>query len=206
MGFGPLLVLNQDHIAGGGGFPTHGHRNMEIITWVQSGELIHEDSMGHRGSLGPGELQVMSAGRGVRHAEYNGSKENSLHLLQMWIQPSERETEARWEQRLSPSAEREGQFIQLVGEHEEARDGLLTIGQDARMHVALLAADINASLDLPAGRKAYLHVARGSVIWNDIQLEAGDAIAFEATRETRPLSITGSDPRCLADVILWDLP
>ena len=211
MGHGLLRVLNQDRVLGGGGFQPHGHRDMEIITWVQEGELVHEDSMGNKGVLRAGEVQVMSAGTGVRHSEVNGSQTNDLHLLQMWIPPAVDGTEPTWDQRPSPEAERRATFAQLVGPHAEAREGLLTIGQDARLYATLLAEGETADLTLPAPRRAYLHVARGNVRLGDgdraIELGPGDGLALGAVPgDERALALTGLCGEHEADVVVWDLP
>lgn len=205
MGFGHLRVLNQDHIQGGGGFGTHGHQDMEIITWVQGGDLRHRDSIGNEGSIRAGELQVMSAGSGIQHSEYNGSPDEGVDLLQMWILPETRGGTPSWEQRVSPTEERNGAFVQLVGHHRDAREGLLTIGQDAALYAALLHDEQRASIELEAGRRGYLHVAKGSLRWGDQTLEKGDALSIEAQEFERALhlhGVTGDHP---ADVIFWNL-
>lgn len=206
MGFGLLRVLNQDHIQPSGGFGLHGHEDMEIITWIQSGELVHEDSMGNRGTLGAGEVQVMSAGRGVRHSEFNGSKTEGVDMLQMWILPAESGTPPRWEQRLSPADERRGQFTQLVGGHTESRDGLLTIGQDARMFVGLFDAGEEDRYRLAPDRCAYVHVARGELLLEGQRLGSGDGAEIDGTPEGLELKFRGVDGNTLTDVVLWDMP
>ena len=207
MGHGVLRVLNQDRVLGGGSFSEHGHRDMEIVTWVQEGELVHEDSLGNRGVLSAGEVQVMSAGRGVLHAESNGSATDDLHLLQMWVLPAERGVQPRLDQRASDLAERRGTFAQLVGPHAEARAGLLTIGQDARLFASLLADGEAASIELPGERRAYLHVARGRVALGDLELGPGDGLALDPTdAATRGVSLTALAADHPADVVLWDLP
>jgi len=205
MGFGPLRVVNQDHIQPGGGFGTHGHENMEIITWVQSGELVHEDSMGNRGFLGPGELQVMSAGSGVRHSEFNGSKTDGVDLMQMWILPAHQDTKPSWEQRLSPTAERAGKLLQLVGTHAEAREGLLTIDQDARFFAGWLSQGDAVSFQVQAGRRAFVIVARGQVRCGEHTLDRGDALEVVGPADGLTLSFEGLDATAPTDLILWDL-
>ncbi|MDF1800672.1 MAG: pirin family protein [Planctomycetota bacterium] len=205
-GFGLLRVLNQDMVLGGGGFATHGHRDMEIVTFVQSGELVHEDSMGNRGVLGPGEVQVMSAGTGIQHSEANHSATEPLHLLQMWVVPAEDGTAPRWEQRLSPDSERLGRMTQLVGPHAEAREGLLTIGQDARLFATLLDDGQGSELTVPAGRRTYVHVARGELRLDGLALAAGDGASLEAAGHDRVLTFEGAGSDQPADVVVWDLP
>jgi len=202
LGFGPLRVLNQDRIQAGGGFGTHGHEDMEIITFVQSGQLVHQDSMGNRGTLGAGEVQVMSAGSGVQHSEFNGSDQNGLELMQMWITPRTLGSQPRWEQRLSPPSERTGRFHKLVGPTEEARDGLLTIDQDARLFAAWLEQGQEAQLTVPAGRRAYIHLARGEAEFEGQAMDAGDALEVHPTDAPRTLRFTGDG----ADLVAWDLP
>jgi len=205
MGFGHLRVLNQDRVQAGGGFATHGHQDMEIVTWVQAGELIHEDSMGNRGSLRAGELQVMSAGRGVRHSELNGSQEEAVELLQMWILPAHLGTEPRWEQRLSPVEERGGRFAQLVGPAREATGGVLAIDQDARLFATWLEEGRSATFEIAPGRRTYLQVARGGVRLASEELSAGDGVAIDPSEEARRLELSGLDPATPADVVVWDL-
>lgn len=201
-GFGPLRVLNQDRIQPGGGFGTHGHQDMEIITFVQQGLLVHEDSMGNRGELIAGEVQVMSAGRGVQHSEFNGSEADSVELLQMWIEPRQLGRPPRWEQRLSPGAERVGAFRTLVAPHEEAAEGLLTIDQDARLKAALLKRGHEATLEVPTQRRAYVHLAQGQAHFDGLTLDAGDALEVTPHDSPRSLTFTGDQ----ADLIAWDLP
>ncbi len=205
MGFGPLRVVNQDHIQPGGGFGKHGHADMEIITWVQSGKLVHEDSMGNRGFLGPGELQVMSAGSGVQHAEFNGSQTEGVDLMQMWILPAHQNTKPSWEQRLSPTAERAGKLKQLVGPHSEAREGLLTIDQDARFYAGWLSQGDSVSFPVQAGRRAFVHVARGQVRCGEHTLDSGDALEVVAPGDGLTLHFEGLDSTAPTDLILWDL-
>ena len=205
MGFGALRVVNQDHIQPGGGFGKHGHADMEIITWVQSGQLVHEDSIGNRGFLGAGELQVMSAGSGVEHAEFNASQTEGVDLMQMWILPAHQNTKPSWEQRLSPTAERAGKLHQLVGPHSEAREGLLTIDQDARFFAGWLSQGDAVSFTVQAGRRAFVHVARGQVRCGEHVLDSGDALEVVAPADGLTLHFEGLDATAPTDLILWDL-
>lgn len=205
LGFGPLRVLNQDHIQPNGGFGTHGHDNMEIITWVQAGELRHEDSMGNVGTLVPGDIQVMSAGRGLTHSEVNPSQTEGIDLLQMWIMPRSQDVAPTWEQRHSSKAERLGRFSQLVGPHEEAREGLLTIDQDAWLFAALLGPGDETELKLEANRRAYVHVATGAIQLDGQQLSAGDGAEINPKNEIRTLAFQGLETAGPADVVVWQL-
>lgn len=196
MGFGPLRVLNQDRIRAGKGFPPHPHRDMEIVTYVLSGILEHEDSMGNGSQIRPGEVQLMSAGRGVMHSEFNGSDHEDLHLLQMWIVASKKRTEPRYEQRAFTAAERTGSLRLVVSPDE--RDGSLRIGQDALLFSGLFAPGHTATHDLDRGRSAWLHVARGRISLNGLVLATGDGAGI---RDEKRLELDGVED---ADVVLWE--
>lgn len=197
MGFSDLRVINQDRVAPGTGFGTHGHRDMEIVTVPLDGVLEHRDSMGNGSRMEPGEVQLMSAGTGVTHSEFNGSQDTELHLLQMWVLPAELGTTPRYEQRRFPEAERRGRLRLVVS--PDGADGALTIGQDARLYAGLLDGDERAELSLAADRVAWLHVARGSLALNGEHLGPGDgaAIVDEPT-----LTFTDGDA---AEFVLWEL-
>jgi len=196
--WGALRVFNDDVIQPGQGFGMHPHRDMEIVTYVLSGSLEHRDSLGHRGVIGPGEVQVMSAGRGIRHSEYNASKTDPLHLLQLWIFPRHNGLEPRWEQRVFPPDQRGGRLLPVVS--GGAIPGTLAIDQDAQIFIARLARGEKDSHSMPAGRKAYLFVISGEVNASGKKLGAGDQariadekkISIEAVRD--------------AELILLDLP
>ncbi|MDX1565639.1 MAG: pirin family protein [Phycisphaeraceae bacterium] len=175
--FGTLRVLNDDVIDPGGGFGEHGHDNMEIITWVLAGALEHGDNLGHRQLLRPGEVQVMSAGTGIRHSEHNASQTEPVHLLQIWILPAQRDTEPRYEQKTFDAADRLNRWDTLVS--GRGGSGPLLIGQDAEMKVADLQPGRELTLEVPAGRSAYVHLARGDVEAADEKLTAGDAITLK---------------------------
>lgn len=196
--FGPLRVLNQDRIEAGEGFGTHPHDNMEIVTYVLEGELEHKDSMGNGSRIVPGEVQYMAAGTGVTHSEFNPSKENPLHLLQMWVFPAERNTEPRYGQKAFPEEERRGK-LRLVASPDGA-EGSIRIGQDARLFAGLFSEGERDTLELGAGRGAWLHVATGSIELNGQRLNPGDGAAI---REEERLELAGVDD---ANVVLWDLP
>lgn len=198
MSFGPLRVLNQDEVAPGKGFGTHGHQNMEIVTVVLDGVLEHRDSMGNGSRLTPGEVQFMSAGSGVTHSEFNGSQTETSHFLQMWVFPRETETEPRYEERAFPEAERRGKLRLVVS--PDGADGSLTIGQDARLYSSLLVPGERMELGLEPGRQAYLHLATGSLEVNGVLLEAGDGAEI---RDEETLSLV---PKTKGEIVLWELP
>jgi redox-sensitive bicupin YhaK (pirin superfamily) len=174
MGWGNLRVINEDRVAPGMGFGTHGHRDMEIVSYVLSGELAHKDSMGNGTAIPPGEVQRMSAGRGVTHSEFNHAPAATTHFLQIWIQPTQRGLTPGYEQKAFPEAEKRGR-LRLVAAPDGA-DGAVTIHADARIHVGLFDGAESASLELAPGRKAYVHVARGRLTVNGTPLEAGDGL------------------------------
>jgi len=197
MGFGSLRVINEDRIQPGTGFGTHGHRDMEIISYVLEGALAHKDSMGNGSSIVPGDVQRMSAGRGVMHSEFNHDKHGVTHFLQIWIEPGVRGIDPGYEQKHFSAQERRGR-LRLIASPDSA-DGSVRIHQDARVYAALLEGTERATHALATGRKAYVHVARGKITVNGQPLEAGDA-----------LKATGVDEIALhdgeqAEVLLFDL-
>jgi redox-sensitive bicupin YhaK (pirin superfamily) len=196
MGFGPLRVINEDRIHPDKGFGTHGHRDMEIISYVLDGELAHKDSMGNGSTIVPGDVQRMSAGSGVRHSEFNHAK-SVTHFLQIWIEPNELGIEPSYEQKHFDESTKRGQ-LRLIAS-SDARDGSVKIHQDASLYAALLDGTDEVTHALAAGRRAYVHVARGNVSVNGTPLEAGDA-----------MKISGAGPVVLeqgagAEVLLFDL-
>lgn len=174
--FGPLRVINEDVVQPGSGFDTHGHRDMEIVTYILSGRLRHRDSMGNGEDIHPGEIQMMRAGTGVRHSEFNPSEDEPVHLLQIWILPDQQGLEPGYWQRMFTPEARQGRWCLLVS--PDAADGSLHIHQDARLSVALLAEGQVLDYPIVTGRKVYLHVARGSLTANGLHLEAGDALMY----------------------------
>lgn len=200
MGFGPLKVWNDDHIKAGTGFPLHGHRDMEIITYVRQGAVSHEDSLGNRGRTAAGQVQVMSAGTGIRHAEYNVENED-LDLFQIWLEPDENGHPPRWDTRTFDRDHNSHGFVTLVsGRHGREHAEALFIHQDAAMLAAVMDKDQSAEIELEAGRRAYLVPARGEVEVNGVRIpERGSA---EITAETR-LSIKALSN---AEVVVLDLP
>ena len=175
MGFRSLRVINDDVVAAGGGFGTHPHRDMEIITYVLEGELEHKDSLGTGSIIRPGDVQKMSAGTGIRHSEFNHSSSAPVHLLQIWIVP-ERAGIAPGYQQLSFSREAKLGKLLLVAANED-REDLIRIHQDAKMYVSVLEGSQNVRHEVASGRHAWVHVARGAVSVNGKVLRAGDAVA-----------------------------
>ena len=184
MGFGNLRVINEDRIAPGTGFGTHGHRDMEIVSYVLSGELAHKDSMGNgeagakvSGVIRPGDVQRMSAGRGVMHSEFNHAPKDTTHFLQIWIEPNVRGIEAGYEQKHFDAASKRGS-LRLVAS-PDGRDGSVTIHADASIYSGLFDGDQQVESALDPKRKAYVHVVRGSVTVNGQALQGGDALRLE---------------------------
>jgi redox-sensitive bicupin YhaK (pirin superfamily) len=196
MGWGPLRVVNEDRVAPGAGFPTHAHRDMEIITYVLDGALAHEDSMGNGSTIVPGDVQRMSAGTGVRHSEYNHSKSGVTHFLQIWIEPDRTGIAPSYEQKHFTPQEKRGR-LRLIAS-PDGRDGSVTIQQDALVYAGLFDGRENASYDLKNDR-AYVHVARGRITVNGQALEAGDALKTDA-------GVIELESGQAAEVLLFDLP
>lgn len=177
MGFRSLRVINDDVISPGAGFGEHGHDHMEILTWVVDGALRHGDSLGHTQRLEPGELQAMSAGSGIRHSEYNDSKTESARFLQVWIEPAERDTEPRYDQKRFDAEGRRNRWQTLASGRGAV--GALPIGQDAEMHAADLDASATLELEIGANRYGYVQVVTGSVRVDGRTLVEGDAFTIE---------------------------
>lgn len=197
MGFRSLRVINEDFVAPARGFPTHAHRDMEIITYILEGALEHRDSMGNGSTIRPGDVQRMSAGTGVRHSEANPSQTESVHLLQIWIVPAEQSIAPGYEQTSFTEDERHGR-LKLVAS-SDGREGSVTIHQDASLYASLLGESQEVTHELAAGRSAWVQVARGSVEVNGEQLEQGDGAAVS---EERRLTIVGREA---AEILLFDL-
>ncbi|MFC4278206.1 pirin family protein [Achromobacter aloeverae] len=198
MGFGPLRVINDDHIGAGRGFGTHGHRDMEIITYVLEGAVAHKDSMGNGSTIRPGDVQRMSAGRGVLHSEFNPQVDQGTHLLQIWIEPDVTGIVPEYEEKRFDEADKRGR-LRLVASPDGA-DGSVRIHQDARLYVGLFDGAERGELALADGRSAWVHVARGSVTVNGQALKAGDALA---ARDESLLEISQGEG---AEVLVFDLP
>ena len=197
MGFRSLRVINEDFVAPGRGFGEHGHRDMEIVTYVLEGGLAHRDSMGNGSTIRPGDVQRMSAGTGVRHSEFNHSEDERVHLLQIWILPAETGTEPGYEEKKFGDDEKRNRLRVVAS--PDGRDGSVTIHQDAEIYVSQLEDGREVAHELKEGRHAWLQVARGAVELNGQRLEQGDGAA--ASDEGR-LAIVGRGP---AEVLLFDL-
>jgi len=198
MGFGPLRVINEDRVEPGMGFGTHGHRDMEIVSYVLDGELEHKDSMGTGSIIVPGDVQRMSAGKGVLHSEFNPSRERKVHFLQIWIEPAVRGIAPSYEQAHVPAAAKRGRLALIAG--PEGSGAAVAIHQDARLYATLLDDAERVTHPLASGRRAYVHVARGRVQANGQVLGAGDAARFEG--ETSIALERGE----AAEVLVFDLP
>ena len=197
MGWGNLRVINEDYVAPGTGFGTHGHRDMEIVTYVIAGLLAHKDSMGNGTDIPPGDVQRMSAGRGVRHSEFNHAPDQTTHLFQIWIEPRRMGIEPGYEQKGFADADKRGR-LRLIAS-EDGADGSVTIHADAALFAGLFDGDEAASLPLNPARKAYVHVARGALTVNGEKLQQGDA-ALLANESSLTLA-DGQD----AEVLVFDL-
>jgi redox-sensitive bicupin YhaK (pirin superfamily) len=197
MGFRALRVINEDRVAAGQGFGQHGHRDMEIISYVLAGELAHKDSMGTSSVIRPGEVQRMSAGTGVMHSEFNASADDIVHFLQIWILPARPGGRPGYEQKAFSEAERQGK-LRLVAS-SDGRDGSVTVQQDVALYAALLDAGQKVAHELPPSLYAWLHVARGSVMLGANKLQAGDAAAVSGGGT---LEVVGGEP---SEVLLFDL-
>jgi len=198
MGFGSLRVINEDRVQPGRGFATHGHRDMEIVTYVLEGALAHKDSMGNGSTIRPGDVQRMSAGTGVTHSEFNASDRDPVHLLQIWIEPAQRGIQPGYEQKRFEPDEKRGR-LRLIASRD-GREGSVTIHQDASVYAALIRGEERVVHAIPAGRRAYVHVARGRLTVNGQPLGAGDALGATGIREI--VMERGED----ADVLVFDLP
>jgi hypothetical protein len=197
MGFGNLRVINEDVIAPGRGFGTHGHRDMEIISYVLSGELAHKDSMGNVVGIPPGDVQRMSAGTGVQHSEFNHAEGQTTHLLQIWIEPAVTGIAPGYEQKSFPEAQKRGK-LRLVAS-PDAADGSVLIHADARLYAGLFDGDESVTLALNAGRKAYVHLVRGQLDVNGRRIAAGDALMLESEAQ---LTLANGQA---AEVLVFDL-
>ena len=198
MGYGALRVINEDRVRPATGFGTHGHRDMEIISYVLEGALAHKDSMGNGSAILPGDVQRMSAGTGVMHSEFNHAKDGETHFLQIWIEPDVRGIPPSYEQKHFDAAAKRGR-LRLVAS-PDGREGSVTVHQDAFVYAALLDGAERALHRLAPGRKAYVHIARGRLVVNGTALEAGDALKASAVTDIVLEKGEG------AEVLLFDLP
>ena len=197
MRFRQLRVINEDWVQPGQGFATHSHRDMEIITYILDGSLEHKDSMGTSSVILPGEVQRMSAGTGVTHSEFNASRTEIVHLLQIWIIPKQLGQPPSYEQKHFPAKERQGTW-RLIGSHD-GRGGSVTIHQDVDLYAALLKAGETLKYDVPATRHAWVQIARGHLTLNGKEVKEGDGIAVEGKE-----SLSFTDARN-AEILLFDL-
>ena len=197
MGFGPLRVINEDRVQPGQGFGTHGHRDMEIISYVLEGGLAHRDSMGNGSVIRPGDVQRMSAGTGVHHSEFNASEREGVHFLQIWIEPNVRGMKPSYEEKNFDADSKRGR-LRLIAS-PDGRDGSVTIHQDASLYATVLDGDAPVEFAQKAGRRTYVHVIRGEVQANGERLGAGDAM--KVSGEARVRLENGRN----AEVLLFDL-
>jgi redox-sensitive bicupin YhaK (pirin superfamily) len=197
MGFRDLRVINDDRVAAGQGFGTHGHRDMEILTYMLEGALQHEDSMGNGSVIRPGDVQRMTAGTGVMHSEFNPSRDEAAHLLQIWVLPERRNLQPGYEQKAFSVADRRGQLCLLAS--RDGRDGSVSWHQDVDLYGTLLAPGERVARELRLGRHAWVHVARGEVVLNGTALATGDGAAFS---DEPALDMTATTE---AEVLVFDL-
>ena len=199
MGFGALRVINEDRVSPGQGFGTHGHRDMEIISYVLEGALEHKDSIGTGSVIRPGDVQIMSAGTGIRHSEFNHSKTEPVHFLQIWVVPDRQGIAPRYEQKTFPDADKRGR-LRLVGS-SDGRDGSVVIHQDVKLFAAILNNAEEVTQALPTDRKGWLQVVRGAVVMNGRDLHAGVGAAVEGEP-----AITVTAKTDGAEILVFDLP
>ena len=197
MGFHSLRVINEDRVAPGGGFPRHGHRDMEIVTYVLDGALEHKDSMGNGSVMRRGDVQRMSAGTGVAHSEFNASDEEPVHFLQIWIQPDKPGHTPSYEQKAFTDEERSNKLRVIAS--NDGRDGSVRIHQDAAIYAALLEPEKSVTHDLATGRGAWVHVVRGKVAIDGTELETGDAASITDSGTVKLLA------KAPSEVIVFDL-
>jgi redox-sensitive bicupin YhaK (pirin superfamily) len=197
MGFGSLRVINDDRVAPGAGFSTHSHNNMEIISYVLEGELAHRDSMGTGSVIRPGDVQLMSAGTGVSHSEFNNSDKQEVHFLQIWILPNQRNPAPRYEQKSFAPQELRNRFRLVVS--PDGENGSLPIRQDARLLAGRFDEGAETTVPLQPGRKYWVHVAAGGTVINGEGAAEGDGLAFEQEGELRLKALTA------AEVLLFEL-
>jgi quercetin 2,3-dioxygenase len=198
MNYGPLRVINEDRVQAGSGFGTHGHRDMEIISYVLEGALGHKDSMGNGSSIVPGDVQRMSAGTGVQHSEYNHSQTGTTHFLQIWIQPKITGIRPSYEQKHFAAQEKRGR-LRLIAS-PDGREGSVSMNQDAFLYAGLFDGAERADLPLAAGRRGYVHVARGEIDVNGQRLASGDALKLDGVKT---IELKGGRE---AEVLVFDLP
>ena len=197
MGFGDLRVINDDRVRGGEGFPSHSHRDMEIVSYVLEGALAHKDSTGSGGVIRYGDVQRMSAGAGVTHSEMNGSRDEPVHFLQIWLLPERGGIKASYEEKHFTPEDKRGRFRLIAS--RDAAEGSLTIHQDARVFAAIVDKGQELTHSFAAGRKGWLHIAQGRVMVNGRELATGDAVALT---DEASVTVAGAEP---SEVLLFDL-
>jgi len=197
MGWGSLRVINEDRIEAGQGFGEHGHQNMEIISYVLSGELAHRDSLGNVKGIPPGDVQRMSAGTGVQHSEFNHAKGQQTHFLQIWLMPNQQNVKPSYEQKTVPAQKKQGALVLIAS--DEGKDDAVKIYADAKLYAGLFEHTQTACLTLDSTRKAYVHLIKGELKVNDHSLSAGDALLVSDETE---LTITNGQG---AEVLVFDL-
>ncbi len=198
MGFGPLRVINEDRVAAGAGFGTHGHRDMEIISYVLDGALAHRDSLGNGSVIRPGDVQRMSAGTGVMHSEFNHQTDATTHFLQIWIEPDQPGVQPGYEERRFEAADKRGRLRMIAS--PDGADGSVRIHQQARVYAGLFEGEESDELTIAPGRRAYVHLARGRLSVNGQILRAGDAMKLTAEASVNVAKGEG------AEVLVFDLP
>jgi redox-sensitive bicupin YhaK (pirin superfamily) len=198
MGFGPLRVINEDRVAAGAGFGTHGHRDMEIISYVLDGALAHRDSLGNGSVIRPGDVQRMSAGTGVMHSEFNHQTDATTHFLQIWIEPDQPGVQPGYEERRFEAADKRGRLRMIAS--PDGADGSVRIHQQARVYAGLFEGEESDELMIAPGRRAYVHLARGRLSVNGQTLHAGDAMKLTAEASVNVAQGEG------AEVLVFDLP
>jgi quercetin 2,3-dioxygenase len=197
MGFRSLRVINDDRVIPGAGFATHSHRDMEILTYVLEGELAHKDSLGTGATIKPGEVQIMSAGTGIQHSEFNPSLVNPVHLLQIWMLPNQQNLTPRYDQREFPREAKAGKLCLVAS--PDGRDGSVIIYQDINLYISVLSAGDKVSFEVQPDRYAWLQIARGQVMLNGDSLQAGDGVQVN---QPKLLELTTDSQ---AEILLFDL-
>jgi quercetin 2,3-dioxygenase len=197
MGFRSLRVINDDRVVPGAGFPTHGHRDMEILTYVLEGELAHQDSLGTGATIKPGEVQIMSAGTGIQHSEFNPAADLPVHLLQIWMLPNQKDLAPRYDQREFSGAEKAGR-LRLVAS-PDGRDGSVLVHQDINLYVSVLSVGDRVSFEMQRDRYAWIQVARGTMTLNGKSLQEGDGVQINSPTS---LELTTNSH---AEILLFDL-
>jgi redox-sensitive bicupin YhaK (pirin superfamily) len=197
MGFRGLRVINDDRVQPAMGFPTHSHRDMEIVSYVLEGALAHKDSTGNSGVIRPGDVQAMSAGTGIAHSEFNASDKEPVHFLQLWMLPSEQNLVPTYEQKTFADSEKRGRF-RLIASPDGAENSV-TIHTDIRLYAGLFDCGEHAVFQLKSGRFAWVHVARGAAMFNEQSLEQGDGVAIDGEME---IAVTGARG---SEILLFDL-